>query len=506
MVFKNNNMKSIGEQKAEQVVNSFKQGIGSFELMKSFGYSDEEIKAGIILNDETPDGLIKGKLDTSHLVLKDVTVNGKVQKRWVNPNKNDAEHAQHGSEISFSHKGKDMKGKVGSITKTGEYAVRGEDGKTYNKHAHQFSSPHEEKLNEHASGTDTKKLQNFVSNEKSDPKLKEIAQKELDSRNDNKNDQKTDSKDKSDKGKKVDEKEIENLDEEADEEQDINAKFKTYEKFVRMTAKGLSKSTIAYGGGGVGKTYTAMKQLQSMNNPKTGKPFVFFDEDNHEAGSDDYDAIKITGKATTAGLYKTLYQHNNKLILFDDCDEVLKDPNSINMFKGALDSSGDGTISNISGAAIKGDDGKPIPQRYKFAGRAIFISNLSAKQLPQPLKSRSLRVDLSMDADQTIQRIKQISTGKDGKMTNIELEDTDGEKVKYSHEDMEVAIKFMEKHKNKMSDINVRTLGSIVKLIHDSKDDEDDDWETAAKHFVFSKSFIPSKADLSKAFEFLTSK
>lgn len=502
-----NNMFNIGDQKAQQLVNSFKGGIDNYTLMKSYGYDDDEIKAGIIFNDETPDGLIKGKLDTTHLVLKDVVVNGKTQKRWVNPNKGDGEHAQHGSEVNFSHKGKDMKGKVGSVTKTGEYAIRGEDGKTYNKHPHQFASPHEEqKVKDHASSTDTKKLENFVSKEGIDPKLKKVAEEELQSRNGDKNDGNKNPKDKSEKNpKQIDEKEVQKLDEEADEDQDINAKFKTYEKFVRMTAKGMTKATIAYGGGGVGKTYTAVKQLEGMKNPDTGKPFVFFDEDQHQVGGDDYDVVKITGKATTAGLYKTLFQHNGKLLLFDDCDEVLKDENSVNMFKGALDSTGDGTISNISGQAIKGDDGNPIPQRYKFNGRAIFISNLSSKQLPQPLKSRALRVDLTMDAKQTIDRIKSIATGKDGKMTNMKIEGTNGKTIKYDHEDMEAAIKFMEKHKDKMSDINVRTLGNIVKLIHDSKEEgEDDDWQTTAKHFIFSKGFFPTKNDLEKAFETLT--
>ena len=123
------------------------------------------------------------------------------------------------------------------------------------------------------------------------------------------------------------------------------------------------------------------------------------------------------------------------------------------------------------------------------------------------MKSRSLRVDLSMDAAQTIERIKSIAKDKDGNFTNIELEDTAGKKVKYDHEDMDAAIKFMEKNKNKMTDINVRTLGNIVKLIHDSKDDEEDgDWQTAAKHFIFSKGFSPNSNDINKAFDFLTSK
>lgn len=490
---------SYGNDKAKMLSDSFnKRDVPQSNILKAFGYSDEESLLPLILNDETPQGLIKGKLDTSHLVLKDVSVGGKMMKRWVDPNKDNKEHAEHGSKVEFDHKGERKKGVVGSVTKTGEYAIKAEDGKMYNKHPHQFDSPHGEKTaSDHAKGADDATLKKFAENDKADPKLKEIAQKELSGRNQGQSDNKGDKKDAAGKDNEMDK------DGEGDEEHDINAKFKTYEKFVRMTAKGLTKSTIAYGGGGVGKTYTAMKQLKSMVNPATGKPFVFYDAKKHDVGSKDYDVVKITGKATTAGLYKAMFQHNDKLLIFDDCDEVLKDANSINMFKGALDSTGDGTINNISGRPIKDDSGEPIPQTYTFGGRAIFISNLASKDMPQPLKSRSLRIDLSMNPQQTIDRIKEISKNKEGKLTNIDLQDVNGKPIKYDHEDMDKAIQFMEKHKNKMGDLNVRTLGSLVKIIHDSKDDDEgDDWMSTAKHFVFSKGFA-MEDEMQKSFTIL---
>lgn len=83
------------------------------------------------------------KLDTSHLVLKPVMINGKLQHRWVNPI-NDEEHAPFGTKIKFQHHGKTMTGTVGSVIKTGEYAVKGENGTVYNKHRHQFELHKEE--------------------------------------------------------------------------------------------------------------------------------------------------------------------------------------------------------------------------------------------------------------------------------------------------------------------------------------------------------------------------
>lgn len=87
------------------------------------------------------------KLDTSHLILKPIMVNGKLQHRWVDPN-TDKEHAPFGSKIKFEHHGKEHFGTVGSVIKTGEYAVKGENGTVYNKHRHQFELHKEDKNKE----------------------------------------------------------------------------------------------------------------------------------------------------------------------------------------------------------------------------------------------------------------------------------------------------------------------------------------------------------------------
>jgi hypothetical protein len=99
-----------------------------------------------------------------------------------------------------------LKGKVGSVLRTGEYAIRGEDGKTYNKHPHQFKSPEEEqKVRDHASNTDTEKLKEFVDKKDIDPKLKKVAEEELKSRDNEDNGGNSENKISEDKVKKLDE-------------------------------------------------------------------------------------------------------------------------------------------------------------------------------------------------------------------------------------------------------------------------------------------------------------
>jgi|ERR1035437_619283 hypothetical protein len=485
--------------------------------LTNFSYGEEK-RQQMLRSFNVIEKAMKGdKLDTSKLVLKEVSVGGKMMNRWVDPNKDNQEHAEHGSKIEFEHKGEKKTGTVGSVLKSGEYHIHGDDGKSYAKHPHQFDSPHggeirerdvtdseptRKKPEDHASETSDSLLDAYTKRKDAPAKLKDIASRELESRrSSDKGETAAGSKDKKGAGGdklkepagKATPEDVEDMDDEIEKDDDINERFKSYEQIVRMVAKGTVKSAIIYGSGGVGKTFTAEQQLGNMTNPKTGKPYVFYDETKHDIGSDDYDAIKITGKSTAAGVYRAMYEHNGKLLMFDDCDSVLKggkDNPAIDMLKGALDSTGDGTISSLSDRPLKDSSGTAIPNRFKFNGRALFISNLPSKDIPQPLKSRSLRIDLTMNAKQTLDRIKEIAKDKQGKLTNIKLEDADHNRIVYDHEDMDEAIKFLDKYKDKTGDLNVRTLGNIVRVIHDSREDGDtsDSWQGTARRFILSKS------------------
>ena len=86
-------------------------------------------------------------------------------------------------------------------------------------------------------------------------------------------------------------------------------------------------SLVVTGGPGNGKSHTIIKTVQ----------------ENGLIESDHYVVFK--GYSTARGLYNTLYDHNGKLIIFDDCDSVLEDKTSLNILKSALDSYDKRTIS-----------------------------------------------------------------------------------------------------------------------------------------------------------------
>jgi len=155
---------------------------------------------------------------------------------------------------------------------------------------------------------------------------------------------------------------------------------------------------VVCGPGGLGKSHTVTTALE-----KSGlKDVSLLDE--YEIGSainskKSYRVVK--GYSTPKGLYRTLYDNRDGVIVFDDCDSVLKDPVSLNLLKGALDSYSRRVISWRS--EIRDDE---LPQCFEFKGRVIFISNLSSDKLDQAIISRSMAVDLSMTKEQKIERMQ----------------------------------------------------------------------------------------------------
>jgi hypothetical protein len=145
-------------------------------------------------------------------------------------------------------------------------------------------------------------------------------------------------------------------------------------------------SLVVTGGPGNGKSHTIIKTIQ----------------ENGLIESDNYVVFK--GYSTARGLYNTLYDHNGKLIVFDDCDSVLEDKTSLNILKSALDSYDKRTISWMAKLG-KSDE---YPNQFDFTGRIIFISNKDKSDMDEAILSRSLSVDLSMTGDEKIQRMSHV--------------------------------------------------------------------------------------------------
>lgn len=240
---------------------------------------------------------------------------------------------------------------------------------------------------------------------------------------------------------------------------DINKRFSFVEQLVKMVAANVQASAIITGQGGLGKTYTVQKTLESAGYLDLSNMADF------QAGmvinkAKTYTMVK--GYSTAKGLYRTLFELNNSVIVFDDCDDVLKDPTALNLLKGALDSNGRRIISWR--ADFRDDD---LPRSFEFTGRIIFISNLNQSRVDQAIRSRSMMIDLTMTDDQKIDRMEYISKSVDF-MPDFELS---------SKED---ALKLIRELKDSAKEISLRTLMSVTKI----RAAGDDDWKGLAEYIL----------------------
>lgn len=166
--------------------------------------------------------------------------------------------------------------------------------------------------------------------------------------------------------------------------------FSNLRNLTKMVAKGLQPSLVVTGMAGMGKTHV-VKQTLEESGLKESTDFVHF-----------------KGRATAAGLYITLYENSDKIIVLDDCDSVFKDDDAINILKGALDSYDTRMISYITSRELKDSYLNPVPRSFEFTGKVIFISNISQSKLDDAIKSRSFVQEISMTIDQVFLRMEQL--------------------------------------------------------------------------------------------------
>ena len=238
----------------------------------------------------------------------------------------------------------------------------------------------------------------------------------------------------------------------------INERFAFVEQMVSMVAKKTIASAIITGQGGLGKTHTVLKALQTNGMADT-TDLAQFEIGARINTPKSYKVIK--GFSTAKGLYRTLFEGNGQVLVFDDCDSVLTDPTALNLLKGALDSYGDRWIS--WNADMRDED---LPRTFKFTGTIIFISNKDLERLDQAVRSRAMCVDLSMTQAQKIER--------------MEVLIADPEFLQeYSKGFKQDAIDFLRENMNSIKNLSLRTLIATTKIRA-----EGGAWKNLAKYVI----------------------
>lgn len=201
-------------------------------------------------------------------------------------------------------------------------------------------------------------------------------------------------------------------------ETDVNSRFEYYHRLSELTIRGKLKSLIVVGKGGIGKDYVVEKALEMREM------------------SEDKDYVKIKGHCTPLSLYEQLESKPEGLFIFSDCDSVLKDGTSLNILKAVLDT--------YSRRYVKWLSSKSARSGFEFKGSIIFISNMDIEDFDQAMISRSAVVNLAMSVEETIQRMRHLLPAMDC--------------VSLSLEDRTQVMDMLDKYKNNVRDLNMRTL------------------------------------------------
>jgi hypothetical protein len=223
----------------------------------------------------------------------------------------------------------------------------------------------------------------------------------------------------------------------------INERFGFVTDMVTMLANGAQSSVVVTGPGGLGKSFTVNQALEG-NGFKDISTLEALEVGARINTKKSFRVVK--GYSTPKGLYRLLYENKDGVLVFDDCDSVLKDAISLNLLKGALDSYSRRIISWR--ADIRDED---LPTSFEFKGRVVFISNLASSQIDQAIITRSMAVDLSMTAQQKVERMRHIlSSGEFMPEANKEHK--------------EDAIALIEKLRDRVKELSLRTLIQVTKI------------------------------------------
>ena len=226
-------------------------------------------------------------------------------------------------------------------------------------------------------------------------------------------------------------------------------RFEILNDMTMAVKSGDVRAMIVSGPPGVGKSFGVEAVLQ--------KDGLF---DKLAERKPKYEVCK--GAMSAIGLYAKLYEFSNKgnVVVFDDCDSILMEDLSLNILKGALDSSERRWISWNTDSRLLRSEG--IPDRFEFKGAAIFITNIKFEHVRSKklrdhldaLESRCHYIDLQMDTNrEKILRIKQIA--RDGDMLDrYEFEQVQKDEV----------IEFIEANQDKLRELSLRMVLKIADL------------------------------------------
>ena len=229
----------------------------------------------------------------------------------------------------------------------------------------------------------------------------------------------------------------------------LGERFEILTEMTKAVKSGTVRAMIVSGPPGVGKSYGVEQVLQ-----KDGL-FDILGERKPK-----FEVVK--GAMSSIGLYAKLYEFSaeKNVIVFDDCDSILMEDLSLNILKGALDSSNKRVIQWNTDSRLLRSEG--IPDKFEFKGAAIFITNIKFEHVKSKklrdhldaLESRCHYIDLQMDTNrEKLLRIRQVI--KENEMLS-----------RYEFEPVveDELVEFVEANQDKLRELSLRMVLKLADL------------------------------------------
>jgi hypothetical protein len=229
----------------------------------------------------------------------------------------------------------------------------------------------------------------------------------------------------------------------------LGERFEILDEMTKAVKSGDVRAMIVSGPPGVGKSFGVERVLQKadlFNTLAEKKP--------------KFEIVK--GAMSALGLYAKLYEFSDagNVVVFDDCDSILMEDLSLNILKGALDSSERRFIAWNTDSRLLRSEG--IPDRFEFKGAAIFITNIKFEHVKSKrlrdhldaLESRCHYIDLQMDTNrEKILRIKQVVNQND-MLARFDFDQVQKDEI----------VEFVETNQDKLRELSLRMVLKLADL------------------------------------------
>jgi len=260
----------------------------------------------------------------------------------------------------------------------------------------------------------------------------------------------------------------------------IEERFEFLEQLIMLVVDGDAKSLLITGRGGIGKSWTVIETMEKAGKTDVNKVLPnITDLDDIQVEDEETeierkivkqitrprgDYIVVKGYVTSKYLYKLMYDYRDRTIIFDDCDRVLQDGTCVMLLKAALDSYEERWVSWGKDQQFGETD---LPPVFKFTGKIMFISNMDITAVDEAVRTRCLKVDLSMTKEQRIDRMRSV-------LPNVEPD-----------LDMEIkidALDLLQANMHLTEDINFRSLLNLITI----RKSGNSNWKKLGKYTLLS--------------------